>query len=347
MWGRRTSRRGLLGGAAAGAAGMAMAAPARSEQAGAPVPAHAAAAAVRAAHARHRALAAGAPAGHLPGTAKRDPDLFAIALATADGQIFAAGDTEAPFPIQAIARVANAALVLEQSGRAALLDGIGVAATGRMFAATGGIEQDRGRPMHPLLSPGSIATVSRIRAASPEAAWRQIRALHAAFAGRPLGLDAAAYRADAESGQRCRALGQWLAASRHFAMDPAVATDLHARSCAIEVSVCDLALMAATLAFGGRNPVTGQQVMQGANVPVVLAIMAGAGLYDDSGRWLALTGLPAKSGASGGLIAVSPGRFGVAAFAPRLDAAGNSVRAQRAIADIAAALDGNPFARSG
>lgn len=344
---RRTSRRGLLGGAAAGAAGIAIAAPAAAAGSGDAIPPQAAAAAVRAAHARHRALAAGAPADHLPATAMEDPDLFGLALVTADGRIFAAGDSAAAFPIQAIARVANAALVLEQSGLEALLDGIGVATTGRMFAATGAIEQERGRPMNPLLSPGAVATVGRIRAASAEAAWRQILALHEAFAGRPLGLDAAAYRADADSGQRCRALGQLLAASRQFAMDPAVATDLHARSCAIEVSVCDLARMAATLAFGGRNPVTGQQVIQRAHVPVLLAIMAGAGLYDESGRWLALTGLPAKSGASGGLIAVSPGRFGVAAFAPRLDSAGNSVRAQRAIADIAAALGGNPFARSG
>jgi glutaminase len=122
------------------------------------------------------------------------------------------------------------------------------------------------------------------------------------------------------------------------------ATDVYTEQCSISVNARDLATMAATLANGGKNPVTGKQVMKSENVPEVLAVMATAGLYDDSGKWLYHTGLPAKSGVGGGIIAVSPGKFGIAVISPPLDAAGNSVRAQKAIADVSNALGGNPYA---
>ena len=121
------------------------------------------------------------------------------------------------------------------------------------------------------------------------------------------------------------------------------AVDLYTRQCSIGANARDLAMMAATLAFGGRNPVTSKQVLAPEKVPGVLAIMATAGLYDDSGKWLYHTGLPAKSGVGGGIIAVSPGKFGIAVISPPLDDAGNSIRAQRAIADISNALGGNPY----
>jgi glutaminase len=124
------------------------------------------------------------------------------------------------------------------------------------------------------------------------------------------------------------------------------AVDLYTRQCSIGVNTADLAMMAATLAFGGRNPASGRQVLDTVKVAGVLAVMATAGLYDDSGKWLYDTGLPAKSGVGGGIIAVSPGKFGIAVVSPPLDAAGNSVRAQRAIADISNALGGNPYAAS-
>ena len=126
--------------------------------------------------------------------------------------------------------------------------------------------------------------------------------------------------------------------------DPKQATDVYTEQCSVNVNAKDLATMAGTLANAGKNPVTGKQVMTAANVPEVLAVMATAGLYDDSGKWLYHTGLPAKSGVGGGLIAVSPGKFGIAVISPPLDDAGNSVRAQKAIADISNALGGNPLA---
>jgi glutaminase len=122
------------------------------------------------------------------------------------------------------------------------------------------------------------------------------------------------------------------------------ATDIYTEQCAVNVNARDLATMAATLANGGKNPVTAKQVMKTENVPGVLAVMATAGLYDDSGKWLYRTGLPGKSGVGGGILAVSPGKFGIAVISPPLDDAGNSVRAQKAIADVSNALGGNPYA---
>jgi glutaminase len=130
----------------------------------------------------------------------------------------------------------------------------------------------------------------------------------------------------------------------HIHENPDQATDIYTRQCSVGVNARDLAMMAATLANNGVNPVTGRRVLDSRHVPGLLAVMATAGLYDDSGLWLFKTGLPAKSGVGGGLIAVSPGNWGIAVISPPLDSAGNSVRAQKAIADISTALGGNPYA---
>jgi glutaminase len=152
------------------------------------------------------------------------------------------------------------------------------------------------------------------------------------------------YKSESDSNQRNQAIGALMLAYGYIKSNWQQAVDLYTRQCSIGVNAKDLATMAATLAFGGKNPVTGKQVIDSKNVPAVLAVMATAGLYDDSGKWLYHTGLPAKSGVGGGIIAVSPGKFGIAVVSPPLDDAGNSVRAQRAITDISNALGGNPYA---
>ena len=152
------------------------------------------------------------------------------------------------------------------------------------------------------------------------------------------------YKSESESNQRNQAIGALMLAYGYIKENWQQAVDLYTRQCSIGVNARDLATMAATLAFAGKNPVTGKQVMDPAKVPGVLAVMATAGLYDDSGQWLYQTGLPAKSGVGGGIIAASPGKFGIAVISPPLDEAGNSVRAQRAITDISNALGGNPYA---
>jgi len=151
------------------------------------------------------------------------------------------------------------------------------------------------------------------------------------------------FKSEAETNQRNQAISMLMYAYGHIKANPLQATDIYTEQCSISVNAKDLATMAATLANGGKNPVTGKQVMKTANVPEVLAVMATAGMYDDSGKWLYRTGLPAKSGVGGGVIAVSPGKFGIAVISPPLDAAGNSVRAQNAIADISNALGANPY----
>jgi len=152
------------------------------------------------------------------------------------------------------------------------------------------------------------------------------------------------FKSEADTNQRNQAIGALMYAYGFIKDNHPRATDIYTEQCAVSVNAKDLAMMAATLANGGKNPATGKQVMKGEHVPKVLAVMATAGLYDDSGKWLYRTGLPGKSGVGGGLIAVSPGKFGIAVISPPLDAAGNSVRAQNAIADISSALGGNPYA---
>jgi glutaminase len=152
------------------------------------------------------------------------------------------------------------------------------------------------------------------------------------------------FKSESETNQRNQAIAMLMYAYGHIKEDPLRATDIYTEQCSVSVNAQDLATMAATLANGGVNPVTGKLVMKSENVPEVLAVMATAGLYDDSGQWLYKTGLPAKSGVGGGIIAVSPGKFGIAVISPPLDAAGNSVKAQKTIEAVSNALGGNPYA---
>jgi glutaminase len=346
------SRRYLMAGLAAGAAAvgaggalspaLAFAPPARSAVAGDTMDA-----AIGAAYAKYRSLAEGKNADYIPALAAVPSALFGIAMVGSDGKVHEAGDSSTLFSIQSISKVITAALVLQQSGSGTLVNSVGVDATGQVFNSIAAIEQYRGKEMNPLVNPGAIATVGNVKGSSPDDVWAKIIGIHSDFAGRALEVNQEVYKSESDTNQRNRAISSLMSAYERFPMDPAVAVDLYTRQCSINVSARDLAAMAATLAFGGRNPVTGKQVVDRQHVPGLLAIMATAGLYDDSGKWLFNTGLPAKSGVGGGLMAVSPGKFGIGTFAPPLDAAGNSVRGQRAITDITAALNANPYAQAG
>jgi glutaminase len=198
--------------------------------------------------------------------------------------------------------------------------------------------------MNPLVNPGAISATSMVRGSSADEVWGKIIGIHNDFAGRQLSVLQDVYKSEADTNQRNQAIGELMLAYGYIKDNWQQAVDLYTRQCSIGVNARDLATMAATLAAGGRNPVTGKQVIDADKVPGVLAVMATAGLYDDSGKWLYHTGLPAKSGVGGGLIAVSPGKFGIAVVSPPLDDAGNSVRAQRAITLISNQLGGNPLA---
>jgi glutaminase len=198
--------------------------------------------------------------------------------------------------------------------------------------------------MNPLVNAGAISTTSMVSGKTADEVWGKIIGTYNDYAGRQLTVLQDVYKSEADTNQRNQAIGALMLAYGYIKNNWQQAVDLYTKQCSVGVNAKDLAMMAATLAAGGKNPVTGKVLLDANKVPGVLAVMATAGLYDDSGKWLFRTGLPAKSGVGGGLIAVSPGKFGIAVVSPPLDAAGNSVRAQRAITQISNALGGNPYA---
>jgi glutaminase len=319
-----------------------------SLQAQTPAPA-AVQAAVDAAFAKYKGLQEGKNADYIPALAKVDSNLFGIAVVTADGKVYSAGDLKTEVSIQSISKVFTMAQVIQEQGVDSVANRIGVDATGARFNSIIAIEGVRtvvgtGAPeMNPLVNPGAISATSMVTGASADDVWKKIIGFHNDAAGRSLTVLQDVYKSESDTNQRNQAIGALMLAYGYIKSNWQQAVDLYTRQCSIGVNARDLATMAATLAFGGKNPVTGKQVMDTAKEPGVLAVMATAGLYDDSGKWLYRTGLPAKSGVGGGIIAVSPGRFGIAVISPPLDDAGNSVRAQRAIADISNALGGNPY----
>ncbi len=300
-------------------------------------------AALDAAYVKYKSLQEGANADYIPALAKVDPNLYGIALVTPEGEVYTAGDVNSEVSIQSISKVFTMALVMDEQGPDAIFNNMGVDATGQVFNSIVAIEQYQGAQMNPLVNAGAITATSMVSGDSRDAIWNKILNYYSEFAGRKLSVNKEVFESEAATNQRNQAIAQLMYAYGRIKGNPAQATDIYTEQCSVSVNARDLAVMAATLANGGRNPVTDKRVMREENVPEVLAVMATAGLYDDSGQWLFHTGLPAKSGVGGGIIAVSPGRFGIAVISPPLDAAGNSVRAQKAIADIANALHGNPY----
>jgi len=305
--------------------------------------------AVNAAFAKYKDLKEGKNADYIPALAKVDPNLFGIALVTADGKVYTAGDLKTEVSIQSISKVFTMAQVVQEQGLDSIAKRIGVDATGARFNSIIAIEGVRnvvgnGAPeMNPLVNPGAISATSMVTGANADEVWKKIIGTYNDYAGRPLTVLQDVYKSESDSNQRNQAIGALMFAYGYIKTDWKQAVDLYTRQCSVGVNAKDLAMMAATLATGGKNPVTGKQVLDTGKVPGVLAVMATAGLYDDSGKWLYQTGLPGKSGVGGGLIAVSPGKFGIAVVSPPLDDAGNSVRAQKVIADISNALGGNPY----
>jgi glutaminase len=305
--------------------------------------------AVDAAYEKFKTLKEGKNADYIPALAKVDPSLFGIAVVTADGKVYTAGDVKTEVSIQSISKVFTMAQVIQEQGLESVEKQIGVDATGARFNSIIAVEAVRtvvgsGAPeMNPLVNPGAISATSMVRGANADEVWKKIIGFHNDAAGRQLTVLQDVYKSESDTNQRNQAIGALMLAYGYIKNNWQQAVDLYTRQCSIGVNARDLAMMGATLAGAGKNPVTGKQVMDAAKVPGVLAVMATAGLYDDSGKWLYHTGLPAKSGVGGGIVAVSPGKFGIAVVSPPLDDAGNSVRAQRAITDISNALGGNPY----
>ena len=297
---------------------------------------------------KFRNLQEGKNADYIPALAKVDSKLFGIALVTTDGKVYTAGDIKSEVSIQSISKVFTLAQVIEEDGPEKIEKTIGVDATGMRFNSIVSIEFAQktlgGPEMNSLVNPGAIATTSMVKGKTRAEVWKSILDWHSAFAGRPLKVDQEVFKSEAATNQRNQAIGSLMYAYGYIKDKPDQATDVYTEQCSIAVNTKDLATMAATLANGGTNPVTKKPVMAPKNVPYVLSVMATAGLYDDSGKWLFHTGLPGKSGVGGGIIAVAPGKFGIAVISPPLDDAGNSVRAQKAIIEIVSRLGANPYA---
>jgi glutaminase len=306
--------------------------------------------AVNNAFSQFKGLQEGKNADYIPALAKVDPNLFGIALITMDGKIYTAGDINTEVSIQSISKVFTMAQVIQEQGTESVEKRIGVDATGAKFNSIIAVEAVKvvngvGAPeMNPLVNAGAISTTSMVKGANADDVWQKILTTYNDYAARSLSVLQDVYRSEADTNQRNQAIGALMFAYGYIKTNWQQAVDIYTRQCSVGVNAKDLATMAATLADGGKNPITGKRVLDEAKVPQVLAVMATAGLYDDSGKWLYHTGLPAKSGVGGGIIAVSPGKFGIAVVSPPLDDAGNSVRAQRAITAISNELGGNPLA---
>jgi len=303
---------------------------------------------VNTAFAKYKGLKEGKNADYIPALAKVDPNLFGVAVIGRDGKAYTAGDINTEVSIQSISKVFTMARVIQDQGPQAIESTIGVDATGMRFNSIVSVElayKALGGPeLNPLVNPGAITATSMVEGPTADAIWTRIIGTYSDFAGRQLGVLQDVYTSESDTNQRNQAIGMLMHAYGYIKSNPAQATDLYTKQCSVGVNAKDLAMMAATLAFGGRNPVTGKQAISTDNVPYVLAVMATAGLYDDSGKWLYHTGLPAKSGVGGGIIAVAPGKYGIAVVSPPLDQAGNSVRAQKTIEAIVTALSLNPYA---
>ena len=288
-------------------------------------------------------LKEGKNADYIKELANVDPNIFGIALVTTDGQVFTKGDITSMVSIQSVSKVFTMADVLEELGPQAVQDKIGVDATGTRFNSIVAVEMQKGKEINPLVNPGAIASTSLVPGADSAAKWKRIVQVQSDFAGRQLGLNMPVYISEAGDNLRNQAIAHLLFAYGRMYFDPVQSTDIYTKQCALNVNAKDLAEMAATLANGGVNPVTKKKVVSPETVMYTLPVMATAGLYDDSGIWLFNSGLPAKSGVGGGLLAVCPGKFGIAVVSPPLDAAGNSVKAQKVIRYVVEQLKVNPY----
>lgn len=281
---------------------------------------------------------------YIPELAEVDPELFGIAVAHVSGHVFTAGDADHPFSIQSVSKPFVFALVNHELGRDTVRRLIGVNSTSLPFNSVLAVELNHGSPMNPMVNAGALATTALVPGSSPEERWEFIRHGLSRFAGRELCLDEQVYASESGTNQRNESIARLLDSYGALARDPVATTDLYTRQCSVTVSARDLAVMGATLANGGVCTLTGEQVVDAGVCRDTLSALATAGLYERSGDWLYEVGMPGKSGVSGGIITVAPGKGGLGVFSPRLDEAGNSVRGQRVAHFLSGALGMDLFA---
>ncbi|MGW4352857.1 glutaminase A [Nocardia sp. NPDC004582] len=284
-----------------------------------------------------RADTSGTLADYIPELAAVQPDSFGICLATADGRIYGSGDLDAAFTIQSISKPFTYALALADRGPAEMARRIDVEPTGEPFYEIS-LDPQTQRPRNPMINAGAIAAAGLVKGTDAADRFARIRRSYSRFAGRELTMNEDVYASEARTGFRNRAIGYLLRGANIIDVDPDEAVDRYFRQCSIDVTCRDLAVMAATLANNGVNPLTRERALTGPLVEQVLSVMTTCGMYDAAGDWVTTVGLPAKSGVGGGILAVLPGQIGIAVYSPRLDAHGSSVRGVKACRELSARL---------
>ena len=298
---------------------------------------------VREAYAHFRSDTSGKNADYIPYLAQVDTKLFGIAIVTTDNQVLTLGDADYAFSIQSISKVFTLALAMEELGPDKVFQRIGSEPTGRAFNSVTAVVDMPTHTGNPLVNAGAIATTSLISGKDANEKWNKILAFYGKVAGEKLTLIEDVYKSEAATNTGNKALAMLLAKYERIYADPFESVDIYTKQCSVGVNATQLARMGATLANNGVNPATGEQVIKREDIPYILATMTMAGLYDSSGGWAWHVGLPAKSGVGGGIVAVAPGKGAIAVFAPPLDEAGNSVKAQKVIEYVAIKLHFNLF----
>jgi glutaminase len=298
---------------------------------------------IEAAHKQFSSNTDGKNASYIPYLASVPSHLFGIAVAFADGTVLEVGDTSYEFAIESISKVFTLALVLEQIGAEALREKVGADPTGLPFNSVMALALHDGKPLSPLVNAGAMSTASLVQGKDAEDRWQQILDVQSRFAGRQITLSHEVNQSEQTTNFHNRGIAWILYSSGAMYSDPIEACDIYTRGCSTLITAKDLAVMGATLANGGINPVTKNRIIQAENVPHILAEMTMEGLYTASGDWLYSVGLPGKSGVGGGILAVAPGKLAIGAFSPPLDEAGNSVRGQLAARYISKQLGLNIF----
>ena len=298
---------------------------------------------VREAYQKFASDTSGKNADYIPYLAKVDPKLFGVAIVTTDNQVLTQGDIKYAFSIQSISKVFSLALAMNELGAEQVFQKIGSEPTGRAFNSPNAVVDMPTHTGNPLVNAGAVATVSLIPASNAQEKWNKILDFYSRAAGEKLSLIDEVYKSEAATNTGNKALSMLLAKYERIYADPFESVDVYTKQCSVGVNVVQLARMGATLANNGKNPTTGEQVIKPENIPHILSSMQMAGLYDGTGGWAWRVGLPAKSGVGGGIVAVAPGKGAIAVFAPPLDEAGNSVKAQKVIEYVTQKLNYNLF----
>ena len=296
------------------------------------------------AHERFKSIDEGKNADYIPALANVPSDLFGVCIVETTGAAFAAGDAEYEFSIQSASKPFVFALICQVIGEDEAREKLGANSTGLPFNSVVGIERSSDGTTNPMVNAGAIAAASLAPGTTADAKWQFIHDGLSQFAGRNLALNSEAYQSEAAANQRNQGIASLLQGYDRIYFDPLQATDIYTKQCSLNVTAKDMAVMAATLANGGVNPLTKKRIIDAVHCQHVLAVMVTAGLYENSGDWLYETGLPGKSGVSGGMVTVAPGKGGLGTFAPPLDDAGNSVKGQLVAKFLSEQLGLNLFA---